>query len=175
VELDKDEAWHLFTEMSVIRRMETMANELYRAKHIRGFCHLYSGQEAVCVGMASELRENDSITTAYRCHGWARSLGWAPKAIFGELFGACAPDEERRGSDRISCAAGAGCDAHLHPSPISHHPRQQRRLLQGQRWLYAHVRHQLLRRQRYRRRPGKKCVPSSARKGSRVRSSVHCC
>lgn len=85
--MSKDEAWQLFTEMATIRRMETKANELYRAKHIRGFCHLYSGQEAVCTGMSSELREHDGITTAYRCHGWAHSLGHTPKAVFGELFG----------------------------------------------------------------------------------------
>lgn len=76
-----------FKDMSVIRRMETTAQEAYREKKIRGFLHLYSGQEAVAVGMMAALTPKDSIITAYRCHGWAYMCGWSPKAVLAELFG----------------------------------------------------------------------------------------
>lgn len=86
-EFTKEEAWKYFKDMSVIRRMETTAGELYRAKYIRGFCHLYSGQEAVCVGMMAGMKPSDSFITAYRCHGWAYMHGYSVKEILGELFG----------------------------------------------------------------------------------------
>ncbi|EGD72735.1 pyruvate dehydrogenase E1 component alpha [Salpingoeca rosetta] len=86
-EFTKEEAWKYFKDMSVIRRMETTAGELYRSKYIRGFCHLYSGQEAVCVGMMAGMKPEDSFITAYRCHGWAYCHGYSVKQILAELFG----------------------------------------------------------------------------------------
>jgi pyruvate dehydrogenase E1 component alpha subunit len=68
--------------------METVAGELYRGKKIRGFCHLYSGQEAVATGMNAAMDSEDAVTSAYRIHGWALLLGCSVKQIIGELVGA---------------------------------------------------------------------------------------
>lgn len=48
--VNKDEATKMYTQMQTIRRIETAAGNLYKEKIVRGFCHLYSGQEACAVG-----------------------------------------------------------------------------------------------------------------------------
>lgn len=85
--MTKDEALHMYKQMNYIRRMETSASNLYKEKQIRGFCHLYSGQEAVAVGMRSVVRDTDSIITAYRCHAWAYVMGVPVQEILSELCG----------------------------------------------------------------------------------------
>lgn len=73
--------------MFVIRRLETAAGNLYKEKIIRGFCHLYSGQEACAVGMKGAMRDHDSCITAYRCHGWTYLMGVSPFGVLAELTG----------------------------------------------------------------------------------------
>lgn len=87
VEAEKDELLHYFKQMVTVRRMETAAGEAYRSKLIRGFLHLYTGQEAVCTGMKAAMGEKDSLITAYRCHGWAYMLNYSVKQVLAELFG----------------------------------------------------------------------------------------
>ncbi|KRX59129.1 putative pyruvate dehydrogenase E1 component subunit alpha, mitochondrial [Trichinella sp. T9] len=87
VTVTRDEAMKYLREMLLVRRMETTASNMYKEKQIRGFCHLYSGQEAVAVGMKAAMNEGDSIITAYRCHGWSLLSGITLKQVFAELAG----------------------------------------------------------------------------------------
>jgi pyruvate dehydrogenase E1 component alpha subunit len=81
VNLNRDDALSYYRSMQTIRRLETTAGALYKEKKIRGFCHLYSGQEAVAVGMVASLQKQDSVITAYRCHGWMVTLGASVKEV----------------------------------------------------------------------------------------------
>ncbi|VDP34045.1 unnamed protein product [Soboliphyme baturini] len=87
IKLHRDEALKYYRSMQTIRRMETTASNLYKEKQIRGFCHLYSGQEACSVGMRAGMRDDDAVITAYRCHGWSYMMGVPVKRILAELAG----------------------------------------------------------------------------------------
>ena len=67
--------------------MEMAADRLYKEKKIRGFCHLSTGQEAVATGIEHAITKDDSVITAYRCHGFALMRGGTVKSIIGELLG----------------------------------------------------------------------------------------
>lgn len=73
--------------MNLIRRFEEKAGQLYGMQKIRGFCHLYIGQEAVAAGTMTAIRPEDKIITAYRDHGLALAKGMSAKSIMAELFG----------------------------------------------------------------------------------------
>ncbi|KAL8788526.1 MAG: hypothetical protein Q9213_001599 [Squamulea squamosa] len=83
----KKELKRMYYDMVAIRRMEMAADRLYKEKKIRGFCHLSTGQEAVAAGIEHALTKDDSVITAYRCHGFALMRGGTVKSIIGELLG----------------------------------------------------------------------------------------
>ncbi|XP_046848229.1 pyruvate dehydrogenase E1 component subunit alpha, mitochondrial-like [Xenia sp. Carnegie-2017] len=85
--MTRDEGLDYYKQMTTIRRMENAADKLYKAKIIRGFCHLYSGQEACAVGMEHAINREDSVITAYRCHGWTYMRGKSVKDVLAELTG----------------------------------------------------------------------------------------
>lgn len=85
--LTRDEALRYYREMQMLRRMETSAGNLYKEKAIRGFCHLYTGQEAVAVGICAAKDKNDAVITSYRCHGWTYLMGSTVTEVLSELTG----------------------------------------------------------------------------------------
>ncbi len=76
-----------YKNMYLQRKFEEKAGQLYGQQKIRGFCHLYIGQEAVSVGTVSALNDNDPILTAYRDHGLALARGMSANKCMAELFG----------------------------------------------------------------------------------------
>lgn len=80
--------WKLWYEtMLRIRRFEEKTLLMYSQQKIRGFCHVYIGQEAIAAGMVSALKKEDAVVTAYRQHGTALSRGLSAKSCMAELFG----------------------------------------------------------------------------------------
>jgi len=77
----------IYRQMRLIRVFEERAGEQYMLGKIRGFLHLYIGQEAVAAGAISALQPQDYIATHYRDHGHALARGLDPKAVMAELFG----------------------------------------------------------------------------------------
>src|SRR6266704_4353180 len=85
--LDAELARRLLTQMSLIRRFEEKAAEMYTLGKVGGFLHLYIGQEAVAVGASSTLRPDDYAIAAYREHGHCLAKGADPRRVMAELFG----------------------------------------------------------------------------------------
>jgi len=73
--------------MFLMRKFEEKSGQLYGQQKIRGFCHLYIGQEASATGSISALGKGDKYITAYRDHAHPLGLGTDPKYIMAELFG----------------------------------------------------------------------------------------
>lgn len=87
-EITKETYLNWFEEMSFWRRFEDKCRSLYLKQRIRGFLHLYNGQEAIPAGLAHVMDlEKDKMITAYRCHVLPMAMGVDPKRIMAELFG----------------------------------------------------------------------------------------
>lgn len=100
--LAREEALGLLRNMVRIRRMEERAIELYSATKIRGFLHLYIGEEAVGVGSMGALAEDEAVVATYREHGQALMRGISARAIMAEMFG-----------KQEGCSGGRGGSMHL--------------------------------------------------------------
>ena len=85
--LEAEHGRHLLREMLRIRRFEERCAERYSKGDIRGFLHLYVGEEAVAVGVMQALRPDDAIVATYREHGHALVRGIGADAIMAEMFG----------------------------------------------------------------------------------------
>ncbi|ERM81153.1 hypothetical protein P872_20460 [Rhodonellum psychrophilum GCM71 = DSM 17998] len=100
--LDPEKGQHLFYQMLLIRRFEDKSAEQYTKGKIRGFLHLYVGEEAVAVGVIQALTEEDNILSTYREHGHALARGMEPGGIMAEMYG-----------KQEGCSRGRGGSMHL--------------------------------------------------------------
>ncbi len=73
--------------MLLMRRFEEKTGQLYGMQKIRGFCHLYIGQEAVAAGMMTAIKDDDNVITAYRDHALAIAKGISAKECMAEMYG----------------------------------------------------------------------------------------
>ncbi|MDF3299159.1 pyruvate dehydrogenase (acetyl-transferring) E1 component subunit alpha [Streptomyces sp. K1PA1] len=85
-----------------VRRFEERCVELYSAARIRGFMHLYIGEEAVATGVCAALTEDDAVVSTYRDHGHALARGIPAEAVMAEMFGRA-----------TGCSRGRGGSMHL--------------------------------------------------------------
>ena len=86
-EFSKETYMRWFEMMYLMRRFEDRAGQLYGMQKIRGFCHLYIGQEACAAGAITALTADDKWITAYRDHAHPLGLGTDPRAVMAELYG----------------------------------------------------------------------------------------
>lgn len=93
-------------DMMLIREFEMRCAQAYQQAKIGGFCHLYTGQEAVAVGTINSLNHDDPIVTAYRDHGHALARGMSVEACMAEMFGRL-----------TGCAKGKGGSMHMFDKP----------------------------------------------------------
>lgn len=97
-----EHALHLLREMLRIRMLEERSVELYTQEKIRGFLHVYVGEEAVAVGVMQALEPEDAVVATYREHGHALVRGVPARAIMAEMYGKVE-----------GCSRGRGGSMHL--------------------------------------------------------------
>jgi TPP-dependent pyruvate/acetoin dehydrogenase alpha subunit len=85
--VDIEQYLHMYKKMITIREFEEKVNELYRSAQMPGLAHLYSGQEAVAVGVCEALERKDYITSTHRGHGHCLAKGASVELMYAELLG----------------------------------------------------------------------------------------
>jgi pyruvate dehydrogenase E1 component alpha subunit len=95
--MDKAHLHLLLKQMLRIRRFEEKCAELYTQEKIRGFLHLYIGEEAVAVGVMQTLTSEDAVLATYREHGHALARGLGMNAVMAELYGKVTGSSRGRG------------------------------------------------------------------------------
>ncbi len=99
---DSTHGLELLRQMTLIRRFEEKCAELYTREKIRGFLHLYIGEEAVAAGVMQALQREDAIVSTYREHGHALVRGMSAGSVMAEMFG-----------KQEGCSRGRGGSMHL--------------------------------------------------------------
>ena len=102
INAERDHGLKLLYQMMLIRRFEEKSAEMYSKTKIRGFLHLYIGEEAVAVGVMNVLTEEDYVLCTYREHGQALIRGIDPGIIMAEMYGKLE-----------GCSRGRGGSMHL--------------------------------------------------------------
>jgi pyruvate dehydrogenase E1 component alpha subunit len=104
--VDRVAGLDMYRQMMRVRRFEERCVELYSATRIRGFLHLYIGEEAVAVGVMRHLRDDDAVLATYREHGHALVRGVPMDQVMAEMFGKVE-----------GCSRGRGGSMHLFHAP----------------------------------------------------------
>ncbi len=86
-QISRERALEMYSQMVQIRAFEDKVNDLYKRAIMPGLAHLYSGQEAVAVGVCQALHRDDYITSTHRGHGHCLAKGATPDLMFAELLG----------------------------------------------------------------------------------------
>ncbi|XP_034668626.1 pyruvate dehydrogenase E1 component subunit alpha, mitochondrial-like [Drosophila subobscura] len=103
VAIKKSQAMEYYRQLLTVRLLESAASRLYKEQLVRGFCHLYMGQEACAVGIRAAMRSTDKLITGYRVHGWAYMMGVSARGVLAELTGR-----------RSGCSGGKGGSMHMY-------------------------------------------------------------
>ena len=101
-ESDRERGLHFLEQMLRIRRMEERCAQLYSEQKIRGFLHLYIGEEAVAAGVIEEMTEDEALVATYREHAHALLKGVSANCIMAEMYG-----------KQEGCSRGRGGSMHL--------------------------------------------------------------
>jgi len=104
----KEQYLQWYESMLLMRRFEERTAQLYLQQKIRGFCHLYIGQEAIVAGTVSATKKDDKHITAYRDHAHPIGLGLHPKYVMAEMFGKV-----------TGCSRGKGGSMHLFSKDVN--------------------------------------------------------
>ncbi|MEM9151827.1 MAG: pyruvate dehydrogenase (acetyl-transferring) E1 component subunit alpha [Cyanobacteria bacterium P01_F01_bin.3] len=101
-QVTKDEGLTIYEDMVLGRYFEDKCAELYQRGKVKGFVHLYNGQEAVASGMIKAMRSDDFVCSTYRDHVHALSAGVSAREVMAELFG-----------KETGCSKGRGGSMHM--------------------------------------------------------------
>ena len=102
IKITKETYIKWFQTMLLMRRFEEKSAQLYGQQKIKGFCHLYIGQEAVLAGLYSVINSDDRVITAYRDHAHALGCGISANAVMAEMYGRS-----------TGCSKGKGGSMHM--------------------------------------------------------------
>ena len=105
IDLGREHLLELARQIILIRRFEEKCAELYSAEKIRGFLHLYIGEEANAVGVMQALKPEDAVVATYREHGHALARGLAPGEVMAEMYGKATGSSGGRGGSMHICDA----------------------------------------------------------------------
>jgi pyruvate dehydrogenase E1 component alpha subunit len=108
--LSREHMLELLRQMIRIRRFEDKCAELYTQENIRGFLHLYDGEEAIAVGVIPVLEQRDRIVATYREHGHALVRGVPMTTVMAEMYG-----------KQEGCSRGRGGSMHLFDAATNFH------------------------------------------------------
>lgn len=106
ITVSNEEAMRMYKQMLIYRKTETAIDQQYKQRNVRGFCHLYDGQEAALAGLSEVKQPQDSMITSYRAHCHYLLSGGDLRSLVAELCG-----------KSTGCSEGYGGSMHIYNVP----------------------------------------------------------